>query len=98
MAQHFRKLQKNRVVSVEDRTLNEVIDELDEQPNETLQTALITALDGLKETDLQLIELRFFEQRPFKEIAEILQITESNAKVKTYRILERLKKKIVNSA
>ncbi|MFK7936183.1 MAG: RNA polymerase sigma factor [Saprospiraceae bacterium] len=94
VAQHFRKVQKNRVVSVEDETLNEVIDEIKEQPNEALQAALITALDGLKETDLQLVELRFFEQRPFKEIAEILGITESNAKVKTYRILERLKKRL----
>ncbi|MFT5764936.1 MAG: RNA polymerase sigma-70 factor (ECF subfamily), partial [Saprospiraceae bacterium] len=34
-------------------------------------------------------------QRPFKEIAEIIGITESNAKVKTYRILEKLKKKII---
>jgi RNA polymerase sigma-70 factor (ECF subfamily) len=39
--------------------------------------------------------MRFFEQRPFKEIAEIAGITESNAKVRTYRILERLKKKML---
>jgi RNA polymerase sigma-70 factor (ECF subfamily) len=36
--------------------------------------------------------MRFFEQRPFKEIADILGITESNAKVRTYRVLERIKK------
>jgi RNA polymerase sigma-70 factor (ECF subfamily) len=40
--------------------------------------------------------MRFFEQRPFKEIAEVLNITESNAKVRTYRVLERLKKIILN--
>ena len=39
-----------------------------------------------------MIELRFFEERPFKEIAEITEITESNAKMKTYRALEKLKK------
>jgi RNA polymerase sigma-70 factor (ECF subfamily) len=39
--------------------------------------------------------MRFFEQRPFKEVADILGITESNAKVRTYRVLERLKKLII---
>ena len=45
----------------------------------------------LKSTDLQLVEMRFFEKRPYKEIAEILNITEVNAKVKMFRILEKLK-------
>ncbi|MEO1712127.1 MAG: sigma factor-like helix-turn-helix DNA-binding protein [Bacteroidota bacterium] len=42
--------------------------------------------------------MRFFEKRPFKEIADILGITESNAKVRTYRILDRLKKKILENS
>lgn len=94
VAQHFRNRQKNRVVSIEDSSFSDMIEEIDELPNEQIRTQLLQALDQLKETDLQLIELRFFEQRPFKEIADILGITESNAKVKTYRILERLKKKL----
>lgn len=94
VAQHFRTAQKNRVVSVEDAKLGDMIDEMGDESNEALKEALIPALDSLKEGDLQLIELRFFEERPFKEIADILEITESNAKVKTYRILERLKKRL----
>jgi RNA polymerase sigma-70 factor (ECF subfamily) len=43
------------------------------------------------------IELRFFEGRSFKEIADIKQVTENNAKVKTYRIIEKLRKFIVTS-
>ena len=35
--------------------------------------------------------MRFFEKRSFKEIAEILDITENNAKVKLYRALDKLK-------
>ncbi len=93
VAQHFRNHKKNRVVSVEDYQLSDMIDEMEEDGDkEQLRNLLLNALDNLKLNDLQLIELRFFEQRPFKEIAEILNITESNAKVKTYRILERLKK------
>ena len=63
---------------------------------EKFRPYLIPALDELKEADMEIIEMRFFEQRPFKEIAEVLNITESNAKVRTYRVLERLKKIILN--
>lgn len=94
IAQHFRAVKKNRVVSVEDEGFADIMEEMDEADNEALRQLLINQLDELKDTDLQLIELRFFEHRPFKEIAEILDMTESNAKVKTYRILERLKKKL----
>lgn len=94
IAQHFRAAKKNRVVSVEDYSLASMIDEVEEEDTETYRIALLKALEGLKEQDIQLIELRFFEQRPFKEVAEIMQITESNAKVRTYRILQRLRKRI----
>ncbi len=53
---------------------------------------LVELLNELDEAEVQLLELRFFEQRPFKEVAYILEITENNAKVKTYRILDKLKK------
>lgn len=93
VAQHFRNTQKNRVVSVEDHNISNIIDEMNEDGDfETTRTKMLQAMNGLKEGDLALIELRYFEGRPFKEISEILNITESNAKVKTYRILEKIKK------
>ena len=48
----------------------------------------------LNSQDLQLVEMRYFEKRPFKEIAEILEITEVNAKVRMYRVIEKLKKSL----
>ncbi len=45
----------------------------------------------LKEDQLQLIEMRFFEKRSFREIGEIVGLTENNAKVKTFRALIKLK-------
>lgn len=95
VAQYFRNTQKNRVVSLEHSHISNLIDEMDSGQKENYQKALVQALDELNEIDVQLIEMRFFEQRPFKEIADIIGITESNAKVKTYRILERLKKIIL---
>jgi RNA polymerase sigma-70 factor (ECF subfamily) len=59
---------------------------------EKIRQSMLGALQQLKESDMVMIEMRFFEERPFKEIAQILSITESNAKVKTYRILEKMKK------
>ncbi|MBL7885021.1 MAG: sigma-70 family RNA polymerase sigma factor, partial [Bacteroidia bacterium] len=53
---------------------------------------IVSIISELPEDELQLIEMRFFEKRAFKEIGEILNITENNAKVKTYRIIEKLKK------
>ena len=94
IAQHFRATKKNRVVSIEEEGFVDIMEDMNEEDNEALRQLLINKLDELKDTDLQLIELRFFEHRPFKEIAEILDMTESNAKVKTYRILERLKKRL----
>ena len=67
---------------------------MEEESPEWMRNLLVQALDGLKGHELDLIEMRFFEQRSFREIAELLDMTENNAKVKTYRILERLKKKL----
>lgn len=92
VAQHYRGTQKNRVVSIEDHNLNKVMDELETDDLAPFREVLISSLEELKEGDLEIIELRFFEKRPFKEVADILDITESNAKVRTYRVLERLKK------
>ncbi len=100
LGQHYRKTNKMRVVNIEDQAFPELSVEgnfeLDDGTNyEVLKEALVETLDELKEKDLKVIEMRFFEKRPFKEIAEILEITESNAKMRTYRILERMKKIIL---
>jgi len=55
------------------------------------QEKLIDLLNNLPPDKLDLIELRFFNGLSFKEIAEIYQITEANAKMKVYRIIEKLK-------
>ena len=94
VAQHFRQNSQKRTVSVEENTLSEVADEMELESDLWQVEDLVSALDTLKPDELTLIELRFFEQRPFKEVAGILAITESNAKVKTYRILERLRKRM----
>lgn len=92
VAQHYRATKKNRVVGVEEAKLREIFDEAETEDREQLKQLMIASLNQLKPADLEIIEMRFFEKRPFKEIADILGITESNAKVRTYRVLERIKK------
>ena len=98
VAQHFRESQKNRVISIEEGRVSDLIEEIEERDHPNYRQTLILALDELKEAEVQLIEMRYFEQRPFKEIAQILQITENNAKIRTYRTLEKLKKIILKKS
>lgn len=88
---YFRKSKKERVVSLGQANLGAMADETgqgDTEENRGLVLALLAHLDS---EAMQLIEMRFFEKRPFAEIAGILGITENHAKVKTYRILDKLK-------
>jgi RNA polymerase sigma-70 factor, ECF subfamily len=92
----FRQQQAQRTVSIDTHGLHSMMDEIQEDPYAGFAPLLGDAVASLEDDDLQLIEMRFFEKRPFKEIAEILEITENNAKVRTYRILEKLRKKLTD--
>ena len=65
---------------------------------EDLKRKLPLILERLTPDELQLIELRFLENRAFKEVAEILDITENYAKVRTYRILDKMKSIFIKSS
>jgi RNA polymerase sigma-70 factor (ECF subfamily) len=94
VAQHFRDIQKNRVVSIEENSVSDMMEEVEMGDLGAHRQLLIDTLNDMKDEEVQLIEMRFFEHRAFKEIADILGITESNAKVKTYRLLEKMKKRM----
>jgi len=88
----LKKNSKLRTVSADISDLRNICEEVQEEYMEQYKNVLMNVIKDLPEHELQLIELRFFEKRAFKEIAEILNLTETNAKVKLYRILERVKK------
>ena len=78
---------------LEESKVGHLFEELtSDNTQEELELKLPLILQKLNVDELQLIEFRFFEARPFKEIAEMLDITETYAKVKTYRTLEKMKK------
>ena len=92
--QLFRSQKDKRAINADISDLRYICEESEELFFEEYIPAIKKLIRELNEDDLQLVELRFFEKRPFKEIAEILDITEVNAKVKMYRIVEKLKKSL----
>lgn len=96
--QLFRNNKKLRTINADVSDLRNICEEVEEEYMEQYKSILMTVIKDLPEDELQLIELRFFEKRAFKEIAEILNITETNAKVKLYRILERVKKTLTKKS
>jgi RNA polymerase sigma-70 factor, ECF subfamily len=91
---HFRKNARMRCVSADSTGLLDFIRDTNEPYNEDhleLATAELKSLEG---DDLWLIELKYFEKRPYTEVADIMNITEANAKVRAHRIIERLRERV----
>lgn len=89
----FRRNKRARVVYVEEPSFHHLFEEMfPDDPRDELEKKLQIVLQKLKPDELQIIELRYFEDMPFKTVAEVLNITENNAKVRTYRTLEKMKK------
>ena len=89
--QAFRNRKAKRAINIDKTHVATFMEVFSEEENDLNRKRLFHALDQLKDVDLQLIELRYFEDRPYREIGEILEIKENNAKVKTFRALEKLK-------
>lgn len=95
--QHFRDGKGERTVSIEKNEMSKVLRMADETTLEFSDedvAMLLETIQELEPDEVQILELRFFENKAFKEVAFILGITENNAKVKVYRIVERLRKKM----
>lgn len=92
---YYTRSEKNRLVNIEILKLKEFIEESDTDLNEERIARIINEIKRLKGEDLMLIEMRFFEDRSFKEIGAIMKITENNAKVKLYRLLDNMKQNIL---
>jgi len=89
---YYRKTARERVISLDQTNIIEMIAETGEKETEENRQMVVNLLSSLSPEDMYFIELRFFEKRAFAEIGEILGMTENNAKVRTYRILDKLKK------
>lgn len=81
-----------RTICITEAELSDISQEtIDDSNYELAQEIIPKLLGNLSEKELQCIELRFFEKKSFKEIGFIMGLSEVNAKVRTYRILKKLK-------
>ena len=94
--QFFRTSNSQRVISAEGKDLVEMADEVEEDHSERNIQLLIQTLQKLSQDEVQFIELRFFEKMSFREISAVYGITENNAKVRMYRLTNKMKKLMLN--
>ena len=90
--QFFRTNKKERQVSMESAGITLFMEEVESADNEESINKMTQAFEHLKAEELHLLELRYFEKMPFRQVAEILNITENNAKVRMFRVLKKMKK------
>lgn len=95
---YFRSSSRQRFVSIENEALHHLHEEMvADTTEERLYEKLPLILGKLSGDELHILELRYFERRPFKEVSEIMGITETHAKVKIYRLLDKMKKLFLTS-
>jgi RNA polymerase sigma-70 factor (ECF subfamily) len=90
ITQFYRDSKKARIISLDDKSIRNIVEDSG-KPDPELLASLKKALLYLEEDELELIQLRFFEERSFAEVGEIIGITEINAKIRTYRVIDKLR-------
>lgn len=88
---HYRKNKGKKIFSIEELKVRELVEQTTDTWDEELINRVIRYMNELPTDMVQVLELRFFEDKDFKEIAFILDMTESGAKMRTYRALDKLR-------
>lgn len=89
--QLFRQNKTQKVVNIPTENLPQIAEDAGEEGLEERIADLKKAMKDLSEEELELIEQRYFENRSYKEMSEILEMEENNARVKTFRVIQKLK-------
>lgn len=88
---HYRKNKGKKIFSIEELKVKQLVEQHSDAWDEELIDRVIKYMNELPTEMIQVLELRFFENKDFKEIAFILDMTESGAKMRTYRALDKLR-------
>ena len=88
---HYRKNKGKKIFSIEELKVRELVEQTTDTWDEELINRVLRYMNELPTDMIQVLELRFFEDKDFKEIAFILDMTESGAKMRTYRALDKLR-------
>lgn len=87
---YYSKENKKKMFNIEEYKIRKILNE-DSDQFEFLYDKILLVLEDVPIEIVEIIELRFFEELSFKEISYILNISESGAKMRTYRALEKIK-------
>ncbi|HTH55272.1 MAG TPA: sigma-70 family RNA polymerase sigma factor [Cyclobacteriaceae bacterium] len=90
---YFNKAKTRKVYSLDEVSLRNLFEREDEEYSEETVRQLIEFMKDLSAEMLEVLQLRFFEEKEFREIAFILDISESTAKMRTYRALDKLRER-----
>ncbi|MGB3467202.1 MAG: sigma-70 family RNA polymerase sigma factor [Cyclobacteriaceae bacterium] len=88
---YYRNKGTRQILSLEEDQVKELIAAEEEEEAAYKLSQLVDFLKELEEEELMVVELRFFEEKGFKEIAYILGLKESTVKMRTYRTLDKLR-------
>lgn len=95
---YFRKKKKDSFVEIKETHVKALMGEIEITNLDSTddQERLLAVLGELKPNQAEIIEMRFFFSYSFKEIADFYKISEANAKMRLYRIIDKLKQKWSN--
>jgi RNA polymerase sigma-70 factor (ECF subfamily) len=87
----YRRSKVRQAVNIDDEQVTDVMTEIGAENTAETDAKLMKALQQLEPEEMSLMQMRFFDKIPFKDLCEILEISETAAKARVYRLLERLK-------
>ena len=94
MGNMFRKNSAHRMIRLDDEVTKELAEDIVNPTEKVDALELGKAMNTLSEENLNMLEMRYFEKIKLKEIAQIMNLTESNAKVKMHRTINKLRKQL----
>jgi len=90
--QHYRREKAERTYQAQWKDITDMVHDAQGRDDEVMMQQLARALRKLNAPDMEMVVMRYFEKRSFREIGDILSMTENNAKVRMFRIIQRLKR------
>ncbi len=88
---YFRRSKKMRTISLDNQLIEGMQQEIDAFSMESILKMIEEELGNLSSVEFEIIELRFYQNKSFREIGYILGCTENTAKVKSHRLIKKLK-------
>jgi RNA polymerase sigma-70 factor (ECF subfamily) len=90
---YFRNSRSVEYIVIDEQLADSMAEDAQMQDLEKLKDILMKVLQDLDTEERQMIDLRYYQKMSYREIGYILGITENNAKVRTYRVLDKIRKK-----